>query len=339
MNSEWQNFLTASGAVSAQNGQPGFESDVSEQVQDTVCDLSADVVLRITGDDAEKFLQGQFSNDIAALTDGTSQLSTWSSPKGRVITVFRIVRLAENHYLMQLPRELVAAVHKRLKMFVLMAKVIIELEENLICIGLSGNAVVTALETSLGPPPPELDGSAVHGEVVISRVRGAYPRFEVIAPVTDAIDLWSDMAGVARQSGQSVWRWQNIEAAVPSIGSETTEAFVLQMLNLQHINGVNFKKGCFPGQEVVARMQYLGKLKRRMYRASVSAESMLQAGDEIYNEGVSSSVGKVVDATGNGSGQMHLLAVLAIAAADKPLFADKEATCAIELLDLPYVLE
>ncbi len=339
MNLAWQNFLTSAGADVVQDQQIAFPSDGSEPVQDSLCDLSADVVLKITGEDSEKFLQGQFSNDIAALTDASSQLSTWSSPKGRVITLFRIVRVAEHHYLLQMPGALVEAVHKRLKMFVLMAKVTIELEDDLICLGASGDAVTAVLEKSLGAMPQQLDAAVVKNGCVASRVRGDYPRFEVIAPIAEAIVLWQSAAEVARESGQQVWRWQNIEAGVPVIGAETTEAFVLQMLNLQHINGVNFKKGCFPGQEVVARMQYLGKLKRRMYRAQVSAEAGLQAGADLYSEGGSSPVGKVVDAVNNGAGQTHFLAVVAIAAAENTLFTDKEATHAVELLTLPYALD
>jgi len=110
---------------------------------------------------------------------------------------------------------------------------------------------------------------------------------------------------------------------VPSIGEGTSEAFVLQMLNLQHIDGVSFKKGCFPGQEVVARMQYLGKLKRRMYRAAVAGDPPAP-GAEIFTEGTNSAVGKVVDAQADGQGESRLLAVLAIDSSEKPLTVGKE---------------
>jgi folate-binding Fe-S cluster repair protein YgfZ len=107
------------------------------------------------------------------------------------------------------------------------------------------------------------------------------------------------------------------------------------MLNLQHIDGVSFKKGCFPGQEVVARMQYLGKLKRRMYRGAVSGDAPVP-GAEIFTEGASSAVGKVVDAQPDGSGESRLLAVLAIDSAEKPLTVGRDNGQAVTLHELPY---
>lgn len=340
MNTEWQEFLVSAGAVLSDGGALHFPSDKELAADSTVSAISGDVVLRITGDEAESFLQGQFSNDIAALGIPGSQLNTWSNPKGRVLTLFRIIRDTEG-YLIRMPAELVEPVQKRLKMFVLMAKVSIEQQPDLVSFGVAGNQAAKVLENSVQTLPGQVDDTVQANNITVCRVRGDVDRFEVIAPLDSALALWTDLTEVCQPTGESVWRLQNIDAGVPSIGAATTEAFVLQMLNLQHIDGVSFKKGCFPGQEVVARMQYLGKLKRRMYRAEGLLENgpVPEAGAEVSNKDVASAVGKVVDAQLVGDGTFRLLMVNAIAATEAPLFLDKEATQPLTLLDLPYSVE
>lgn len=344
MNREWQKFLEQAGAQVSDDGVIEFQQRTDVNTDEAVCSLASDVVLRVRGDDAELFLQGQFSNDIASLGDGEavsigSQLTTWSSPKGRVLTLFRVIKIEPSHYLMQIPAELVDAIKKRLQMFVMRAKVTFELDVELLCLGVSGDQACSLIKNTVGVLPADVDSSVEFEGSILTRVRGGIPRIEIITTLPQAVRFWQQVAPVCQQSGDQLWRLQNIDAGVPSIRTATTEAFVLQMLNLQHINGVSFKKGCFPGQEVVARMQYLGKLKRRMYRAKVLTAGIPQAGAELFNEGVNSAVGKVVDAQADANNEVRLLAVVSIEAANKPLFTDKEATQSLELLELPYELK
>ncbi len=349
MNSEWQDFLVMAGgrmSENADNGAVEFELKDESASGNALCALTTDVVLRVSGDDAESFLQGQFSNDIAALGNlsgaTASQLSTWSSPKGRVLTLFRIIKTAQGDFLMQLSADLVESVQKRLQMYVMRAKVKIELDTELQCIGVSGDQACAMLESIVGKLPASVDDCVEQNGVVLTRTRGVAPRVEIIAPLDQSRQIWEQLAPVSQQSGDQLWRLQNIDAGVPSIRAATSEAFVLQMLNLHHLNGVSFKKGCFPGQEVVARMQYLGKLKRRMFLASQVSAEVPDAGAELFNEGVSSAVGKIVDAqhdNANSGNQVRLLAVVAIEAANKPLFTDREASQPLDLLELPYSLE
>lgn len=340
MNTEWQEYLLSAGAKLSEAGALCFPGDNEMAADNTACAISGEVVLRITGDDAESFLQGQFSNDIAALAVPGSQLNTWSSPKGRVLTLFRIIRDAEG-YMIRMPQELVEPIQKRLKMFVMRAKVTIEQLPDFVAFGVSGDQAANVLKSAVQRLPTDLDDTVQSNNITVYRVRGA-DRFEVIAATDAACALWAQLSDVCQPGGESVWRLQNIDAGVPSIGTATSEAFVLQMLNLQHIDGVSFKKGCFPGQEVVARMQYLGKLKRRMYRAEGQLDNgtlLPEAGAEVFNKDVTSAVGKVVDAQAVGDGSFRLLMVNAIAATEAPLFLDKDATQAVTLLDLPYSVE
>lgn len=336
MNSIWQKIVAAHSHED--NGEclhhaTGAEHDAA------LCPLASEVVLHVTGEDAESFLQAQFSNDISALESPGSQLSTWSSPKGRVITLLRIVRIADG-FLLRLPAELLEPVLKRLRMYVLMAKVTIEQRDDLLTAAFSGDQAVKALsDAGLTLPDKTDDTHELPAGGWITRVRdyaGTVPRYEIVADNNQMAEHWSRLQQVCVACSETNWRLQNIDAGVPSIGAATSEAFVLQMLNLQHIEGVSFKKGCFPGQEVVARMQYLGKLKRQMYRLQHNGSTVPKAGDEIFKAGRDSAVGKVVDAVSVDGNSCRLLAVIAIAEVAEKLYLDKTEKHRLDLLDLPY---
>ena len=351
MNRDWAKFLLTTDNVSGagfDETAPAvadlvFAGDHQPVASESVCDLSADALLHITGADAESFLQGQFSNDVAKLTVHSSQLNTWSTPKGRVLSLFRLYRL-EDGFLLKLPVSQTDAVVKRLRMFVLRAAVQIDIISDQVAIGVSGTGASEKLREFCGELPDTVDACVFKDGLLVARVRSALPsldipRYEIAGPVGQLETLWLSLADQCQVCSEARWRLQNIDAGVPAIGESTSEAFVLQMLNLNHIDGVSFKKGCFPGQEVVARMQYLGKLKRRMYRTSVNTSDDAEPplpGAEIYTEGSNSAVGKIVDAQMDGNGESRMLAVLAIESAAKPLTVGKEQGLPVTILELPY---
>ncbi len=334
MNPEWQKKLIAFGAEQ-KDGQLVYP--VANDALDVLCTLTSDTVLHVGGDDAEAFLQGQFSNDIAALESPGSQLSTWSTPKGRVISLFRVVRVADG-YLIKIPSELVEPVLKRLRMYVLMAKVVIEPRDDLIVIGIGGDGAMKALADHGMTLPQNTDDTVALSSGWISRVRGETPRFELIGDLEQVASVWKQALDTSGMAGEEAWRLQNIDAGVPSVTAATSEEFVLQMMNLQLIDGVSFKKGCFPGQEIVARMHYLGKLKRSMFRMQYEGENVPSAGDDIFKAGGGSAAGKIVDAVRASGSTSRLLAVVAINATAETLFLDKEAQQPLQLLELPYEL-
>lgn len=329
MNSDWQNFLVEQGVTDTIDDGLLAQSTLVSALPD-------EVTLHISGADAEAFLQGQFSNDVAALADPDSQLTTWSTPKGRVLALFRLMRMGDA-FLIRLPAALAETFVKRLRMYVLMAKVVIELQDNVVSFGLSGEQAPGLVEAVFGSAPSDVDGCIVNDDSCVVRVRGEMPRYELTMPLTEAMALWQKWAPAVQPGSEHLWRLQNINAGIPSVGSATSEAFVLQMMNLHHINGVSFKKGCFPGQEVVARMQYLGKLKRRMYLLSGSVDAGVPApGDELFSEGKSSAVGKVVDAQPAGDGTYRMLAVCAIDGMEHPVYQEAEARHRVTEIELPY---
>ncbi len=305
-----------------------------------LADLSDLALIRARGADALSFLNGQLSNDIRLLDATHSQLASWCSPKGRMLAIFRLFR-RENDILLQLPAALLEGILKRLRMFVLRAKVSLEsTEAELVSIGLSGPDAERLLRASAGFAPGGDNGCETRGEISIMHLPGPHPRFQIVAPVGVATQLWTDLKAGATPAGPPAWAWLDIMAGIPVVLPETSEAFVPQMANLELVGGVHFKKGCYPGQEIVARMQYLGKLKQRMYRAHVEAEAAPAAGESIYAPDFpGQSAGTLVAAQPAPNGGYDLLAVVQISSAEHGvLHLRNDNGPTLKLQTLPYPL-
>lgn len=297
--------------------------------------LSQFGLIRASGPDVRAFLQGQLTNDIEKVSAGQAQLSSYCSPKGRMLGSFWILQRDEDLYL-QLPAERLDAILKRLRMFVLRSQVTLDdASDDLARCGVAG-----ACAESLLPFVPAAAGETLTRDgLTVLRLPGDVPRFELLGPAERISGLWETLSDSATPAGADFWALQDIRAGIPSVFEETIDAFVPQMANLQLIGGVSFTKGCYTGQEVVARMQYLGKLKRRMYRARVATDRRPAPGTEIHSPSSESGqgAGRVVDAAPAPDGGFELLAVLQISSADA---ADVRLGDAdgppLQLLDLPY---
>jgi len=322
MHPDWRTFLTARGArLDADErvcpAEPAAGGGAA--LRDcTLFDLSHLGLIAVRGADAEGFLQGQFTNDIRELSPTHTQLSSHCSVKGRMLANFRVMRLADGIYL-QLPRERIPDLLKRLRLFVLRAKVTLEdVSDGPVRIGVAGAGAAQALE-QLGLPLPErANDLALTDGVTVLRLPSPFHRFELIAPCERQCVLWDAMAPACAWGDADAWALLDIRAGIPTIYTATADAFVPQMTNMQIIDGVSFKKGCYTGQEVVARMQYLGKLKRRMYQAEVESPIPPRPGDELHATSTTSEqgTGRVVDARATGDGRYALLAVVEIEAAE-----------------------
>lgn len=322
MLSEWHAFLGQSGAVIANGRVTGFGDQQQEHASAVAADAMADLshfgLLKVEGPDSITFMQGQFTNDIRLVTPEHSQLSSYLSPKGRILAAFRIFQ-RDGAYYLRVPEELLATTLERLRKFVLMSKVTLSDASNeLLRVGVSGPHAVARLAQELDRLPQKVDDVAHGNGLTVVRVAGPHPRVEVYGDMAAVQTLWQKLAGVAKPVGASAWALLDIRAAVPTVLPATVEAFVPQMVNMQLVDGVSFRKGCYTGQEVVARMQYLGKLKRRMYLAHVADELAPQPGEEIYcaNSESGQGAGKVVDAQAAPNGGFDLLAVVQVSLID-----------------------
>lgn len=346
MNENWKNHLIAQGAHIHKNHGSDFgnpESEKTAALQNHVlCDLSHYGLIRVSGADAKDFLQNQFCNDVRKVTLELSQLNGYCSPKGRVLVLFRLFQQGDDYFL-RLPQEILEPTLKRLRMFVLMSKVTLEDDsDTLVSIGYSGPGAEQHLVDVLGNAPTAIDKCLQLDSLTIIRVRDPQPRFEIHGSESAVRNLWEKLSPRAQLAGSDVWTLLDIHAGVPDVLAATQEAFVPQMLNLQALNALSFKKGCYPGQEIVARMRYLGKLKRRMYLAHVDTDTCPQPGDSLFAEGSESSqgVGKVVQAQTTPRGGVDLLAVIEITSAgERSLRLSDASDPALTLLALPYAIE
>ncbi len=250
--------------------------------------------IRVDGPDALRFLQSQLTSDVEHLGVDAFQLNGYCTAKGRLLATFHQWRDADA-VLLQLPGEVLAAVQRRLTMFVLRSKVkLTDHSARSTSYGLLGIGAAAAL-SACGLPVPDAPGRSVRENGVrVSRL-AAGPRVQerFLLSVDGDAALPAGLASVARvHSG--VWWWCEIDAAMPTVFAATQEKFVPQMINFEVLGGVDFKKGCYPGQEIVARSQYLGKLRRRMRQAHVDDANPPAAGSDIVHSAEGQPVGTVV---------------------------------------------
>lgn len=302
-----------------------------------ITELSHFGLIRATGSDVRTFLQGQLTNDINQVTPALAQLSSYCSPKGRMLGSFWVMQRGDDLYL-QLPADRLPAILQRLRMFVLRAQVTLEdASGELARFGITGSCAADLL-----PFAPGADkATATRDDITVIRLPGERPRFEIIGPVSALAPLWSKLSETATQTGPDFWSLMDIRAGVPNVFEDTVEAFVPQMANLQLIGGVSFTKGCYTGQEVVARMQYLGKLKRRMYLAHIADTQRPAPGAEVFSPSSESGqgAGRIVDAAPSPDGGFDVLAVLQISSAEAgDVRLHDAAGPVLELRPMPYDL-
>lgn len=318
----WETFITTQGGRWHLHDVESFLEAAEERTAtrhaNVLCDLSYLGLIEVQGEDATTFLQGQFTNDLLSLTEQESQLSGFCNPQGRLLALFRIIR-HNNSYLLQLPRDLLPAILKRLSMFVLRAKVTLtDATDNWVRFGLFGASADDVVAQQFGITAPAENKVAALAEGMLLRLPGATPRFEFVVTKDAATQLWQQLSTSARPVATAHWRLAELRAGEPSIVTATSQEFVPQMVNLQAVHGVNFKKGCYPGQEIVARMQYLGKLKRRMFLASCESEAPPAKTElfQIKQDGTTEKVGNVLAAERGLDNLCELLVVIETAAKD-----------------------
>jgi len=302
-------------------------------------DLSHNALLGVTGDDATAFLHAQLTNDVQALPMGAAQWNGWCSPKGRLLATFLLVKRSDG-YLLLLPAELAAPIAKRLTMFVLRSKVKIEdVTTRYARLGFAGQAadarsplVNSGIVTDSAPQPMRW----VEKDDVVCVALDA-ERFVLLAPAERRQATWDALAAQATPAGVDAWEWRAIHAGIPTIVAATQDAFVPQMANFELVGGVSFKKGCYPGQEIVARTQYRGILKRRMALAHVDSAARPAPGQSLFSAAFGEqSAGTVVNAAPAPGGGWDLLAVAqleSLRSAD--LHLDSPTGTPLEIRDYP----
>ncbi|OLF55616.1 YgfZ/GcvT domain-containing protein [Pseudomonas chlororaphis] len=300
------------------------------------CPLSHEGVLAVRGPDASKFLQGQLTCNLNYLSPTQSSLGARCTQKGRMQSSFRIL-LEGDGCLLAMATPLLEAQLADLKKYAVFSKAKLSDESAQWARFGLGNA--DAVLAALGLELPQEDGAVARNDGLIA-LRVSPQRAELWVPAEQAQGLREKLSAQLPEGDLNQWLLGQIRAGIGQVMPATRELFIPQMLNLQAIGGVSFKKGCYTGQEIVARMQYLGKLKRRLYRLVLdAAEPLPEPGTALFSPTHASSVGEVVIAA-NAEQNIELLAVLqAEAAEDGNLHLGALEGPRLRLLDLPYSLD
>ena len=343
MHPEWDTVLRQSGAVTDHPGSLQFGPPQDELIRICSSDIISPLVhyglIEIQGKDKTDYCQGQFTTDIAQISPEQSQLSAYCSPKGRMLAYFRIFEL-DDCYFLRLPLETLEPNLRRLRMFVLRAKVnLTDSSNKMIGIGLSGPNCARLLTQFLGQTAPiKISQTLNIKNLSVIRVDGEHPRFEMYGPFEAILACWQALKQDCQMAGSQVWDLLNIRAGLPEVYANTMDEFVPQMANLDLLNGISFKKGCYVGQEIVARMHYLGRLKRRMFRLRLDCDTLPNPGTDLIapEQRGEQSIGQIVSVAPSPLGGCEALAVLVLDCAESKLQLAGFAPTQIDRLDLPY---
>lgn len=287
----------------------------------TVTPLYHQGLIAVDGVDASRFLQGQLTCDVFKLEVGGSQPGACCNPKGRMLADFYLYRVAEHYYVLQMHRSLVAQTLEHLKKYAVFFKAALsEATEQYSLLGLS-NCVKNFMDSDLH----------------YAAVRNLDDGRQILLLDADATETsWQTLSNQAKPVGTEYWQLLDIQAGLGHIQLNTTDMFIPQMLNLQSVDAISFKKGCYTGQEVVARMKYLGKLKRHMYRITIPhRDGLPRPGVPCYLADSEQSIGNVVTAVCNGEND-ELLVVLKDEAISSAHLVIDGVRSEITKNDLPY---
>jgi folate-binding protein YgfZ len=336
MNDEWQIFLSDHSQVLDKQNTP--ETDLDKTY---LCNLAELGIIKASGEDASGFLHGQFTNDLNLVGPTLSQLSSYCNPKGRMLAIFRVFKIDDDYYLI-LRRDVLEAVLKKLTMFKLMAKVeLTDVSDELVLFGIAGPDTESILKENKISIPTDADHSIRENETTAIRIPSESSRLLFISTPENAVSIWKSLSEKTIQTNSNIWELHNIHSGIAQVTAETSEAFIPQMVNLELIGGVNFQKGCYPGQEIVARTHYLGKPNRRMYRISINTITDILPGTNIFStKDGEQPVGKIVSSKLSSNDNSNALAVLRTAKEnDNELHLESLTGPKITTLKLPYSLK
>jgi len=335
MNTNWKGFLASNNATINDGLVTAFKSDESDVnsalTQSIIADQSAQCYIEVSGEDATLFLQGQLSNDINLVDEAHTQLSSYSTPKGRMLAIFKIFSFQDKYYLLT-SHALKESLIKRLRMFVMMSKVdIVDASDHFVSFSITGDKTTTL------DAIPSKENSVIQNKnycIINSHHQIQYfGLFESLSPI------WTDLVNKGFiPVGQNAWHITTLKQGIPAIYPQSSEAFIPQHTNLDNIDAINFKKGCYTGQEVIARLHYLGKQKRKMYLCSVTSKNKPQINDALVAEAEKSKqgTGNIVDVASLGADKYLILAILNNESLESNIFLKGSDTSKIQIEAQPY---
>ncbi|MBL1267350.1 MAG: folate-binding protein YgfZ [Halomonas sp.] len=289
--------------------------------------------LDVKGADAEKFLQGQTSAQVSLADGYFAPLTCFCTPKGRMLANAQLMRLGEDHYRLLLSNTLLDSLANHLKKFAAFYRAELTTQRDLIFIGASveAQALADQLDIEL---PVQVGTHTNSDQACVLRYPGETARWLVCFDNDSQVDVASVQDD---QAGRNAWQLEDIRSGLAWLTDTQQDHFLPQMLNWEALGGISFKKGCYTGQEVVARAHFRGQVKKRLMRISIESTTLPEVGASVVN-GDDKAVGEVVVSAPDHQGGVELLAVMSTKVAEEtmPLYLDGAP---VTLLPLPYAIE
>lgn len=336
----WPEFLGSRGALPAPAGSPDLLTFTMPDSPHAglLCALTHLGVISATGEDAANFLHNQLTNDVLGLDATHAHLAGYCSPKGRLLATMLVCK-QDDEFLLVMPRDVLPATLRRLQMFVMRSR--LKLQDASARMVLLGMAAAPGQLASL--PDHAWQCMRSDGGTLIRMPDAAGWQRALWAGNTEqAVAAWDVHSSSLQPAPASLWRWTDIMAGLPQVVDATREQFVPQMINFELVGGVNFRKGCYPGQEIVARSQYLGKLKRRMLLAfadKAASAAEIAAGTEVFSAAdPEQPCGMIVNAESGPDARIACLVELKMELAGTSIHIGSTTGPLLQLGDLPYSL-
>lgn len=291
--------------------------DMTENTQNTTCrltDLNHLGLIAMPGEDSQTFLQGQLSCDLNQLSDEHCLLGSLNTAKGRSVSTLTLAKLHDTIHLL-LHKDLIADVSQVLGKYIVFSKASLEDQSNKwICFGISGNQATNNISEILPAPVKDYDISH-QNKLHCIKIPGSTPRYLILAPSYEAQEAWTALSKSSAVVSNTQWQLENIEAGIAEVGATTKEQFLPHNLNLHLTGGVNFEKGCYTGQEVIARMHYRAKLKSELLICELepsdgTSPSSAPLNGSTIQDGENRNLGEIISAVLVENGQIKALALL-----------------------------
>lgn len=343
MQNKWCSFLRDAGAnihngITMDFGNPGEE--IQSAVNDNVIvDLSHFAIIKVTGNDATDFLHGQFTSDVNTIDKQCFQFSAWCNPKGQVLTNFLLLKVNEG-FLLLLPEDIKTQLMQRLQMYILRADITLEdASKSLVRIGISFpkpsqevKAIFEAIQAA--------EQMQMYKSAHLFQIQADKPRYIMIGMVEAVQPVWKAFEEYSKPAGVHTWALLDILAGLPWVTESTSAMFLPQMLNLDVLGGLSYKKGCYPGQEIITRLYQRGQVKRRVFLASTQNGPDIKTGHLLFKQDEEQPAGTIVNIAPDANGGYTMLAVVETEKAESgKIILKHQENMPLMFHPLPYSLD
>ena len=335
----WIEFLQQQGAQVQNNSISHFSNNQDELNQvikhNIIAELSPMGILAVSGQDAADFLQGQLSCDIKQVSAKASISGTYCNQQGRVIATFRAIKHDDQYYL-YMPLSIVDTTLAKLQKYAVFSQVQLQnISSNMLSIGLSGPKIRSIFQAYFSQIPQACNQICNENGYLIIRIPGPYQRFIVFASNELMQSLWQKLSKDIAPVSHQAWHILDIISGIPNIYPQTQEKYLPHRLNLHRLDYLDFHKGCYLGQEIIARMHYRGQLKHQMVRLWLATSTPILPGT-IIKDPNDKAIGQIVDSAIDPEYGVQALVIIPVQTSQQKQLKIDNHIVQIKYLDLPY---